>query len=240
MVYIPPGKFTMGSNEYDKEKPPHEVYLDGYRMGKYEVTIKQYMKFVNETKSHYPKWLEEGSQHHIKTGSHSYYKKFVSDENCPIVGVSWNDALAYCEWLSNKTGVKFKLPTEAQWEKAARGTDGREYPWGGREPDETLANFGGKIGKTTPVGSYPDGASPYGLLDMAGNVWEWCSDWYGSDYYKNASRENPPGPKSGTGRVLRAGSWDYEAVFLRCSYRFYDNPSYRGSGVGFRLCQDNK
>jgi serine/threonine-protein kinase len=239
MVSIPPGKFTMGSNEYDREKPPHEVYLDGYRMGKYAVTIKQYMQFVYETKSHYPEWLEEGSQYHIKTGSDDYYKKFVTDENCPIVGVSWEDARAYCDWLSNKTGLNFKLPTEAQWEKAARGTDGRKYPWGNREPDDTLANFEGKIGKTTPVGSYPDGASPYGLLGMAGNVWEWCSDWYGSDYYKNASKKNPPGPESGPFRVMRGGGWYFYAVDLRCSNRFIVYPSFRNSFVGFRLCQDN-
>jgi formylglycine-generating enzyme required for sulfatase activity len=122
----------------------------------------------------------------------------------------------YCEWLSHKTGTNFKLPTEAQWEKAARGTDGRKYPWGSRESDETLANFNEKIGKTTPVGSYPAGASPYRLLDMSGNVWEWCSDWYGSGYYKNSPKENPTGPRSGPGRVLRGGD------------------------VGFRLCQDDK
>jgi serine/threonine-protein kinase len=239
MVYIPPGKFEMGSNDYDDEKPPHEVYLDGYRIGKYEVTIKQYMKFVNDTKSHYPEWLEEGSQYHIKTGSDDYYKKFVSDENCPIVGVSWDDARAYCGWLSNKTGLNFKLPTEAQWEKAARGNDGRKYPWGDREPGETLVNFGSKIGKTTPVGSYLDGASPYKLLDMAGNVWEWCSVWYESDYYKNAPKENPPGPKSGSYRVMRGGGWGSSGGDLRCAFRFGNGPSYRGYYLGFRLRQDN-
>lgn len=155
------------------------------------------------------------------------------------MGVSWEDAGAYCDWLSKKTGLKFKLPTEARWEKAARGTDGRKYPWGGKEPDETLANFGGKIGKTTPVGLYPAGASPYGLPDMAGNVWEWCSDWYGSDYYKNAPKKNPPGPASGADRVLRGGGWDSGAMGLRCSVHGVGGPSDRGSGVGFRLCQDN-
>jgi formylglycine-generating enzyme required for sulfatase activity len=110
---------------------------------------------------------------------------------------------------------------------------------GDQKPGKTLANFDKKIGKTTPVGSYPDGASPYGLLDMAGNVWEWCSDWYGSEYYKNAPKDNPPGPKSGTDRVVRGGGWYDEAEYLRCSYRVYVEPSNRLIYVGFRLCQDN-
>ena len=123
--------------------------------------------------------------------------------------------------------------------KAARGTEGGKYPWGDQKPGKTLANFDKKIGKTTPVGSYPDGASPYGLLDMAGNVWEWCGDWYGSNYYKNAPKDNPQGPKSGPYRVMRGGSCYSRAVDLRCSYRSNDFPSDRSSNVGFRLCQDN-
>lgn len=102
-------------------------------------------------------------------------------KNRPVIFVSWDDASAYCQWLSQKTGLRFNLPTEAQWEKAARGNDQRKYPWGNQEPDKNLANFGFDIDKTTPVDSYPAGASPFGLLDMAGNVWEWCSDWYEAD-----------------------------------------------------------
>jgi formylglycine-generating enzyme required for sulfatase activity len=238
MVYIPPGKFEMVSNDFDRKKLTHEVYLDGYRIGKYEVTIKQYMKFVNETKSHYPEWLEEGSQYHIKTGGDDYYKKSVSDENSPILGISWEDARAYCEWLSKKTGLNFNLPTEAQWEKAARGNDSRQYPWGEQGPDPILANFGDNVGKTTPVGSYPEGASPYGLLDMAGNVWEWCSDWYGP--YNTYYLKNPTGPDSGTMRVVRGGSWYSDAGRLRCAVRDGVDPSGRSCYVGFRLCQDDK
>jgi serine/threonine-protein kinase len=238
MIYISPGKFEMVSNDFDSKKLTHEVYLDGYRIGKYEVTIKQYMKFVNETKSHYPEWLEEGSQYHIKTGGDDYYKKLVSDENFPILGISWEDACAYCDWLSKKTGLNFNLPTEVRWEKAARGNDSRQYPWGNRGPDPILANFGDNIGKTTPVGAYPEGASPYGLSDMAGNVWEWCSDWYGpyNTYYK----KNPIGPVSGTMRVVRGGSWYSDAGRMRCAVRDGVDPSNRSCYVGFRLCQDNK
>ncbi|MCP5053837.1 MAG: formylglycine-generating enzyme family protein, partial [bacterium] len=151
---------------------------------------------------------------------------------------SWEDAKTYCEWLSKKTGVSFKLPTEAQWEKAARGTDGRKYPWGEQEPNKNLANFNQDIGKTSPVGSYPKGASPYELLDMAGNVWEWCGDWYAG--YSSDPQTNPAGPAGGSFRVVRGGGWDYSAGGLRCSFRIVSDPSVRGSGLGFRLCQDNK
>jgi formylglycine-generating enzyme required for sulfatase activity len=238
MVYIPAGEFTMGSNDYDDEKPIHTVYLDGYWMGKYEITIKQYMKFVNATKTHYPEWLEQGSKYNINTGDDDYYKKFLSNENHPIVGISWNDAKAYCDWLSIEKNLTFKLPTEAQWEKAARGADGRKYPWGNDVPDGTLANFEGKVGKTSLVYSHPNGASPYGLLDMAGNVWEWCRDWYGSDSYSKSPKRNPPGPESGPNRVVRGGGWFVIAGYLRCANRYVVRPSARGYDLGFRLCQD--
>ena len=221
MVYIPPGKFTMGSNDgQDNEKPPHEVYLDGYWMGKYEVTFDQYDQYCKETKTKSPD--DEG----------------WGREKRPVISVSWHDAIAYCDWLSHKTGLSFKLPTEAQWEKAARGSDSRKYPWGSREPEKKIANFGLYISQTTPVGSYPDGASPYGLLDMAGNVLEWCNDWYSSDYYKNSPPKNPPGPDSGTHHVIRGSGWSYTAGSLRCANRGYDGPSDHDFRLGIRLCQD--
>jgi serine/threonine-protein kinase len=166
------------------------------------------------------------------------FSEYSPGDDHPVTDVSWEDANAYCNWLSKKKGLNFKLPTEAQWEKAARGTDGRKYPWGKNEPDETLANFGWKFDKTSPVGSYPNGASPYGLLDMAGNVWEWCSDWYGDDYYKNSPKDNPTGPKIGTSRVVRGGCWVSDAGSLRCAGRSGGGPSYRSLVADFRLCQD--
>jgi sulfatase modifying factor 1 len=238
MVYIPPGKFTMGSNDYDDEKPPHIVYLDGYWMGKYEVTVKQYLQFVKDKKSHFPEWLEKGSKYSIETGNDDYYKKFVSDENYPAVGISWDDAGAYCDWLSNKMGLNFSLPTEAQWEKAARGIDGRKYPWGNKEPDGNLANFDRKVLKVTPVGSYPGGSSLYGILDMAGNVWEWCYDWYDERYYDNMPGINPTGPTSGSLCVVRGGSWGNQAINVRCAVRGGGRPSNRGYDAGFRLCME--
>jgi serine/threonine-protein kinase len=227
MVYIPPGEFKMGSNDpdaYDDEKPPHTVYLDGYWPGKYEVTLAQYKAFVS------------------KTGYQvlpSYVSEYSPGDNHPVVGVSWEDACAYCKWLSDKLGIDFKLPTEAQWEKAARGTDSRKYPWGDKKPDETLANFGNQIGKTTPVGYYSKGASPYDLLDMAGNVWDWCRDWYGENYYQSSPQKNPIGPKNGTLRVIRGGGWADSIRLLRCAYRNGDRHSDRVENLGFRLCRDN-
>jgi formylglycine-generating enzyme required for sulfatase activity len=223
MVYIPPGEFTMGSNDNDNEKPLHTVFLDGYWMGKYEVTFDQYDKYCEEKNKSKPSDQGWGR------------------EKRPVINVSWDDASAYCKWMSEKTGLNFKLPTEAQWEKAARGTDSRMYPWGNGEPDETLANFDKNIDKTSPVGSYPNGASPFGLLDTAGNVWEWCNDWYGSDYYKKSPTKNPPGPEiDSKKRVQRSGSWNYDAGYLRCAFRGNGTPSLCFDFVGFRLCQDNK
>jgi formylglycine-generating enzyme required for sulfatase activity len=240
MVYIPEGEFKMGQteeekqwlinhignkdyNEYHKNQLSlHDVYLDGYWIGKYEVTFDQYDKYCEATGENSPD--DEG----------------WGRRDRPVINLSWEDANAYCNWLSKKKGLNFKLPTEAQWEKAARGADGRKYPWGNNEPDETMANFEEKGGKTSPVGSYPNGASPYGLLDMAGNVWEWCRDWYGSDYYRKSSERNPPGPRTGTTRVLRGGSWSNDAANVRCAFRGFEFPLLRINSLGFRLCQDNR
>jgi formylglycine-generating enzyme required for sulfatase activity len=247
MIYIPPGKFKMGSDDgADNEKPPHEVDLDGYWIGKTEVTNAQYVEFLNDSKIDHKNGCQgkpcidtdkESEYSHIK-GTKGNYHVVPAYEKHPVIKVSWYGAIEYCKWLSKKTGLKFDLPTEAQWEKAARGQDKRKYPWGSREPDKNLANFDGNIGKTTPVGSYPAGASPYGLLDMAGNVWEWCSDRYAANYYKNSPPKNPEGPNSGSYRVVRGGSWYDGARDLRCANRSGYGPSGRGSGLGFRLRQD--
>ncbi len=247
MVSIPAGEFKMGSNEYDNEKPPHTVYLDEYRIGKYAVTVKQFGLFVKDTgyvteaESKGGAYTWTGETWEKKEGINWKNPGFEQEDNHPVVCVSWNDALEYCKWLSGKKGGRLKLPTEAQWEKAARGTDGRKYPWDDREPDDTLANFDKKIGKTTQVGMYPTGASPYGLLDMAGNVWEWCSDWYDPDYYKNAPKKNPTGPYGGPHlRVQRGGSWIFNVEDLSCSFRGNGTPNICNYSLGFRLCQDDK
>jgi serine/threonine-protein kinase len=206
---VPAGKFLMGALEDDKEaeddeKPHHKVYLDEYWIGETPVTNAQYKAYK---KNHqYP---HDKSDH-------------------PVTQISWYDAYDFCTWLTTATGQKILLPTEAEWEKAARGTDGRLYPWGNQVPKKRFANF--ENAKTTPVGKYPKDVSPYGVLDMAGNVSEWCADWYDEAYYyQSGISENPQGASSGEQRVLRGGSWGYSKVHLRVSARggyFPDGTSY--------------
>ena len=217
MVYIPEGEFIMGSDKSkdnlaydDGEFPQRKVYLDGYWIYKHEVTVAQYRKFCQGTGMQMPKAPRWGWQ-----------------DDYPIVNVTWNDAKAYCDWA----GVQ--LPTEAQWEKAARGTDGRIYPWGNEWDASKCNNSVTGPKKTTPVGSYPAGASPYGLMDMLGNVWEWCADWYDEKYYASAPDRNPTGPASGTYRVPRGGSW-LDAYFFRAALRNRIFPFARYDSRGFR------
>jgi len=219
MLYVPAGEFTMGSDRNSNEQPVHTVYLDAFYIDKTEVTNAQYRKCVEAG----------GCDTPVKT---TYYDNADYAQH-PVVYVSWNDADAYCQWAGKR------LPTEAEWEKAARGTDGRTYPWGeGIDCDH--AQYGGCGGGTVPVGSKPKGASPYGALDMAGNVWEWVADWYDSGYYSQSPRRNPPGPDSGGGRVLRGGSLHGNQRFTRCAYRVGGNPGYWYFYVGFRCAKGSE
>ncbi len=174
---------------------------------------------------------------------------FPQENNHPVVGVSWNDANEYCKWLSVKTGLVFKLPTEAQWERAARGIYYRIYPWGNDPLSGKHANSGDKnsfvpwrnktlddgFKFTAPVGSFPAGMSPYGLMDMAGNVWEWCRDRYSAGYYTQSPDKNPEGPTESAGRTLRGCSWYGDFKCLRCSQRDGLPASYSDYGLGFRI-----
>jgi formylglycine-generating enzyme required for sulfatase activity len=228
IVYVPAGVFVMGSREDNPEAdndeyPQHEVVLDGFWIDRTEVTNGRYEQCVAAADCDPPS--EAGSY-----SRDSYYGdlQFV---DYPVVWVSWHDAVSYCEWAGKR------LPTEAEWEKAARGTDGREYPWGNSPPDETLANYGENVGDTTEVGKYsPQGDSPYGCVDMAGNVLEWVADWYNVDYYSTAPRENPtgPGPGSLKARVARGGSWLYPARRARAPLRVDRKPELREGNIGFR------
>ncbi len=223
MVCVPAGEFWMGAAEGDPgaepgEKPGRQVYLDAYWIDRFEVTNAQYQRCVSAGGCTPPR--EERS---FSRGS--YYRQ-AAFADFPVVYVDWNQASAYCAWAGEG------LPTEAQWEKAARGTDGRLYPWGDQAPTSSLANF--LAADTVRVGSYPEGASPYGAEDMAGNVWEWAADWYSGDYYESAPSRNPPGPQGGGYRVLRGGSWYNEPAYLRVSGRLRTFPDLLGSASGFR------
>jgi len=222
MVYIPAGEFIMGSNDSGRdqidggrdEKPQRRVYLDSYWLYQLEVTVAQYRKFCQATGTSMPSAPSWGFQ-----------------DKHPIVNVSWNDAKAYCDWA----GVE--LPTEAKWEMAARGTDGRKWPWG-NEWDAKKCNTHENGPKTpTPVGAYPSGASPYNCLDMVGNVWEWCADWYDFNYYKNASQRNPTGPNTGQERVVRGGCWNSYSDVARCAFRAGRDPVNVYFNLGFRCAK---
>ncbi len=271
-IYIPGGEFTMGSKAGQAdERPVHEVHLDGYWLGKHLVTVGQFRQFVDDTgyrtdaENGKGSWQYFDGDWRLRVDGSWKNPYFEQEDSHPVVSVSWNDARAYCAWLSRKTGLNFKLPTEAQWEKGARGTDARRFPWGNTLPDGRKANLADVnfwkkyrdarpahrriddgYTETSPVGSYPAGASPYGLLDMAGNVWEWCHDRYGEDYYSRSPARNPLGPSEGSERVNRGGSWtdrDGRIVSrghnLRSAERTGDDPASSDDHMGFRLCLDH-
>jgi formylglycine-generating enzyme required for sulfatase activity len=225
MVFVPSGNFIAGSDTgYDDEKPVHTIYLDDFYIDKYEVTNALYLACAEEGSCQAPE----------KTSSFtraSYYKNPQFD-NYPVIFVDWDDAKAYCVWRG------IDLPTEAQWEKAARGEDGRTYPWGG-SIDGNRANFNDTVQDTTAVGSYENGKSPYGAYDMAGNVWEWVADWYSSTYYLSTSLTNPSGPATGEYHVLRGGSWHDDDRIIRTSNRGWSQIEYfYNTDFGFRCAMD--
>ncbi len=222
MVLIPAGEFRMGSDEgEDNEKPVHTVYVDAFYMDIYEVTNAQFQQFCELT--------GRPLHRHRNDGRLGYGKS-----NQPVMGMGWQEAVAYCEWAGKR------LPTEAEWERAARGgLEGKKYPWGDEPPDDTKANFNRHVGHPMPVGSYPPNG--YGLHDMAGNVEEWCYDWYRPDYYQNSPKQNPQGPDSGFHgrRVVRGADWMDIGKWLTCANRQGENPKPRGNlyNYGFRCAK---
>jgi formylglycine-generating enzyme required for sulfatase activity len=218
MVYVPRDSFMMGSsNGINVERPSHRVALDSFWMDKTELTNAMYALCVQAGKCSQP-------------GNLSYYDN-SADSEFPVVYVNWYQAKAYCEW------VGARLPTEAEWEYAARGTDGRTYPWGNQAPDNTLANFNNNNKGPVDVDLYPKGVSPFGALNMAGNVWEWVSDWF--DWYgwydASSTIENPLGPATGIQKVVRGGSWRLKGYGLRTSYRGIQfTPTSFDVSIGFR------
>jgi len=244
MIYVPAGDFLMGSTDADKkaaddEKPQHTVYLEPFWIDRTEVTNAQYAQFLIAAGGHTRtcgghqcvemKEGEDADSHIVQRDGR--YEAEAGFEDHPVIEVTWHGAQAYCQWAGAR------LPTEAEWEKAARGVDGRMYPWGNSAPDCSKEQYGDCSGETVPVGSRLAGASPYGALDMAGNVWEWVSDWYDASYYRTAPLRNPLGLPSGEKRVFRGGSWGYLPQFTRTTDRARNLPIYAGPNVGFR-CAD--
>jgi len=257
-VYVAAGAFKMGDNFGDgeaRERPVHTVELDAFYIAKYEMTNGEWKKFLSDPAYSNPKfWPGERT---VPRDRNPYWNDPANhgggtpgNDDYPALSVDWDSAVAYCNWLSSKTGKKYRLPTEAEWEKAARGTDQRRYPWG-NEIDPTYANYVNERRTNTlaPVGYYDGGmhgqrqthsnASPYGLYDMAGNVLEWCADWYSRDYYQVSPRKNPKGPAEGAYRVLRGGMFVDEAFDLRSYARSAAWPSFLGYRmVGFRAVRE--
>ena len=257
-LYVPPGAFQMGDSFGDgdaRERPVHTVELDAFYVARLEMTNGEWKKFRDDPGYDDPRFWPEGrvvprDQVPYWTQANNHGGGTPDSDGYPLLGVNWDAAVAYCNWLSAKTGKKYRLPTEAEWEKAARGTDQRRYPWG-NTIDRSFANFVGAQTYDTgrPAGFF-DGskrgdlethsnASPYGALDMAGNVMEWCQDWYSRDYYASSPRKNPRGPATGAYRVVRGGSFFVETFDLHAYRRSAAWPSFQGHRmIGFRAVRE--
>lgn len=227
-ILIPAGTFLMGcdGSDHDRLCRPsnqylHFVYLDAYYIDKTEVTNARYQVCVEAGK------CTEPAQRNSATRDPYYGNPTYADY--PVVWVNWYQAAEFCAWAGKR------LPTEAEWEKAARGSvDSRWYPWGDAIPDATMANFEGTVGDTSPVGAHPNGASVYGVMDMAGNTWEWVNDWFGFYYYPVSPSENPQGPGAGEHRGRRGGAWNESAYRARSDYRSINLPESAENATGFR------
>jgi formylglycine-generating enzyme required for sulfatase activity len=222
MIAIPAGWFWMGSeHRYPWESPRHRVWLDTFQIAETAVTRREYSRFLCDTGHAEPSGWQDPS---------------FSHDEMPVVGVTWFAALAYCEWFSRLCREAYRLPTEAEWEKACRGgIDDREYAWGD-QPPETFDYFRGAWTGPRPVGEWV--TNGYGLFNMGDNVHEWCSDWYSGDYYASSALCNPVGPEAGTRRVSRGGSWRHQIKACRAAHRSSLPPNYAYTDYGFRLCRD--
>ena len=268
MVTVKGGIFSMGSRDGDQdERPVHRVVISTFKMGKYEVTLREFAAFVNATG--YKTDAEKKGNSVVYTGrfqtsdgvswrdDEEGKKRVDSEYNRPVGHVSWNDATAYCQWLSFQTGKTYRLPTDAEWEYAAGcGPKHYKYSWGNALPrigdrignvaDETRhpkfglftqrsSGFNDGYFFASPVGSFLP--NELGLYDMTGNVWEWCSDWYDINYYGHSADSNPKGPETGKLRIMRGGSWYFNIVNSRVPYRIGNVPELRHADIGFRLAQ---
>jgi formylglycine-generating enzyme required for sulfatase activity len=221
LLHVPAGEFTMGADSrFENEMPAHRVYLDEFWIDQTEVTVHMYSLCVTAKVCKKPS--------NKASSLYSNYYGSPEFEDYPVIHVDWNMAKTYCEWTGRR------LPTEAEWEKAARGEQSLTYPWGNEEPNGHLLNFDNQKRDVTAVGSYPNGSSPYGALDMAGNAWEWVADWYRETYYASSPASNPLGPNSGQERVLKGGSWRDNSILVRSSNRNHGSPEDACVSCGFR------
>jgi formylglycine-generating enzyme required for sulfatase activity len=231
LIKIPSDTFVMGSDEGEAdEKPAHSVFVSGFFIGKYEVSNEQYKVFCDSTGHPYPKTPSF-------RGMENYFLKYP---NYPVANVTWEDARSFCDW------AQLRLPTEAEWEMTARGKDRRKYPWGDDEPNAGgtyrcnlfgSSPFEAKLDGyqyTGPVDAFDNGVSPFGCYAMAGNVWEWCADWYLADYYASKQHADPKGPENGTDRVMRGGSWTNDGDGVRTANRDSSWPVEHLGSFGFR------
>lgn len=222
LVYVPGGEFTLGAEDLDRSKPVHRVRLSPFWIGKLPVTNEQYARYIEAHRDR-------------PQPAHWEDKRFNAPRQ-PVVGVSWLEALAYCRWAG------LELPSESQWEAAARGLEGRRYPWGDEEPTAERATFGQAFssGRPTPVGSHLEGIGPYGALDQAGNVWEWCVDKFEATAYRDRDGKSDPvvtatEDAQGVLRVVRGGSWGGPSGLLRAAFRSGVRARYRFRNLGFRV-----
>jgi formylglycine-generating enzyme required for sulfatase activity len=222
MAAIPEGWFTMGcDNGRDDERPSHRVWIDRLKLGIYQVTRAEYAQFIAETRRTAPPFWDDPN---------------FQEPQQPVVGPSWFDAIAFCEWLSKITGRNYRLPTEAEWERAARGgIEGQLYSWG-NTPPEDLPNYAERWRSgPEPVGLYAP--NPYGLFDMGDNVHEWCADWYDPQYYERSPERNPQGPEQGSRRASRGGAWRHHIKVSRCAARSSIPPEFKYADYGFRVAR---
>jgi len=232
---IPAGEFLMGTSISKRdggrnEYPERRIFLDAFYMDSLEITNGRYLEFVKATGHRIPEHPRDKT---LTLWQGATVPAAFKDH--PVINVDWSDAAAYCAWAGRR------LPTEAEWERAARGTTGRRFPWGDAEPTRTLANYLNQWrngGGLEPVGSHPQGASPEGVQDLQGNVWEWVSDWYDPHYYEKGPLRNPKGPNEGTRKVMRGSGWESEAPLLRSAHRLSSDPKNRNHSLGFRCAID--
>ncbi|HYL82843.1 MAG TPA: formylglycine-generating enzyme family protein [Candidatus Angelobacter sp.] len=223
MVRIPEGWFRMGcENGRDDEQPVHRVWVDAFALAAHQVTDQEYGQFLAATNASLPLcWGKENFNH----------------PGMPVVGVSWFEAVSYCRWLTQSTGKHFRLPTEAEWERAARGgAEGSMYPWGDAPPDSVPDYAQRWKNGPEPVGLYA--ANAYGLYNLGDNVHEWCADWYDSAYYSRSPDRNPQGPVDGSRRASRGGSWRHHIKVTRTAARSSIPPEFQYADYGFRVAQD--